>query len=170
MNRTISNINQAITNIMGNDISLFGICQPVVVVEQDGESKYPALVSIDGEAQYVFMDDSFLFGGYHKLINKSFSKVAGQGRKDVDIAIYELVFVFWGFRDKLSLDELSLENKILPAFPASIDLLQTSYDKQSIFNSEFKGFEYLLTPDEILMSIRYKVQERYVRSCLEINV
>ena len=102
MNRTISNINQAITNIMGNDISLFGICQPVVVVEQDGESKYPALVSIDGEAQYVFMDDSFLFGGYHKLINKSFSKVAGQGRKDVDIAIYELAFVFWGFRGKIS--------------------------------------------------------------------
>lgn len=169
MNEIISNINNKIASVIGANVALFGLSQAVVVIGNDGEVKYPAIVTLDGECTYVFLDDKYKFGGYHRLLNKTFSKVAGQGRRDVDLATYEMLFVAWGFRSKLQIDEISLEEKLLAAFPVKADLVQTNYDKQSIFNSEFKGFDYNVNPDEILMSIKYKVQVRIKRSCLEID-
>lgn len=153
---------------------LYGIASPVLIrsdYEEEDQIAYPAIISNDGECKYVFADDDFSFGLYHRIINRNYSKAKKSfGDSDYDVAIDEVVLICWGFRNLLNMDALSFENQIIiPTLPKEAHLIQSNFDQFSVFNGEFKNVIYNLIPELFLFSVKYKVQYIYNRECMEIN-
>lgn len=157
-----------------NDAVLYGIASPVLVrstEQEEDQIAYPAVINNEGECRYVFADDDYSFGVYHRIINRSYSQSKdGYGDLNFDVAIDDVSLICWGFRDQLKMDALSFENQIvIPALPSQALITQSNFDQFSVFNNEFRNVTYNLIPELFLFSVRYKVQYIFNRECMEIN-
>lgn len=135
----------------------------IPVVEQDGERIYPALVSQDGDSKYVFADDKFNIGIYHKLLNIDYTGSKTYGDRQILQARADLMLVCWGWLNSISAREA--ERIILNESPKDIQLLQSSFDRKQVFNSEFSGINFFLPADLFLFSIKYRVQYTVAKEC-----
>lgn len=156
------------------DPILHGIASPVLIrssYEGEDQVAYPAIIDNEGECKYVFADDDYSFGLYHRIISRNYSQAKkGYGDTNYDVAIDEIVLICWGFRNQLNMDALSFENQIIvPALPKEAILIQSNFDQFSVFNGEFKNVVYNLIPELFLFSVKYKVQYVFNRECMEIN-
>jgi len=156
-----------------NNSLLCGLASPILVrsMDEDDQVAFPAVINNDGECKYVFSDDDYSFGIYHRIINRSYSQnKQGYGDTNYDVAIDEIVLICWGFRNQLNMDALSFENQIIvPALPKEALLIQSNFDQFGVFNGEFKNVIYNLIPEQFLFSVKYKVQYVFNRKCMEIN-
>lgn len=152
---------------------LYGIASPILVRSinsAEDQVAYPAIIDNDGECKYVFADDDYSFGLYHRIINRNYSQTKGYGDVNQDVAVDEIVLICWGFRDQLNMDALSFESQIIvPALPKNAILIQSNFDQFNVFNGEFKNVIYNLVPELFLFSVKYKVQYVFNRKCMEIN-
>lgn len=174
INSINNNINKRSSLLCNNNRSLlFGLASTVLVRSDDEDDKagYPALINNEGECRYVFADDDYSFGVYHRLINRSYNQDKKSfGNANSDTAIDEVNLICWGFRNQLKMDALSFENQvIIPSLPKEALLIQSVFDKFTVFNSEFKNIAYDLIPEQFLFSVKYKVQYNFNRKCLEIQ-
>ncbi|MDR2003950.1 MAG: hypothetical protein LBQ74_13035 [Prevotella sp.] len=151
---------------------MFGLSEPVIIRATDSEddmTAYPAVIDNDGECQYVFADDNYPFGVYHRLLSSNYSQKKGSGRKDLDVRIDEVLLICWGFRNQVQMDSVTLENQIIvPSFPTEILIVQTIFDRYAVFNSEFKKIAYNLAPELFLFSVKYRMQYVFDRECIEV--
>lgn len=157
-----------------NNPVLYGIASPVLIrSDYEGEDQvaYPAIIDNEGEGKYVFADDDYSFGVYHRIISRNYSQTKkGYGDSNYDIAIDDITLICWGFRNQLNMDALSFENQIIvPALPKEALIVQSNFDQFSVFNGEFKNVVYNLIPELFLFSVKYKVQYVFNRECMEIN-
>lgn len=156
---------------IGNPVRL-GLAEPVIVKSEDDDNdmSFPAIIDDEGECRYVFADDDYPFGVYHRLINRTYSMKKGYGDKDLDVRTDEIILVCWGFRNLLRMDPISFESQIIvPALPKEGLLIQSNFDRLSVFNNEFKNVDYNLIPELFLFSVKYKVQYTFDRECVEIS-
>ena len=72
-----------------------------------------------------------------------------------------------GFESRLSAEEL--KDFILSKSPDFVRFVSVSFDKKTIFNTEFKGIGFMVDESIFLLQINYKVQYEIKKSCLEIN-
>lgn len=153
---------------------LYGLASPVLirsVNDEEDQIAYPAIIDDEGECKYVFADDDYPFGVYHRILSRNYSQTKkGFGDSNYDVAIDDLLLVCWGFRNLLQMDSISFERQIIiPSLPNEALLLQSNFDQFAVFNTEFKNIVYNLIPELFLFSVKYKVQYTFIRECLEIN-
>ena len=150
---------------------LFGIAFPVQIQDDDSDRSIPAIIDTDGECCYVFSDDSYSFGLYHRLLSKSYSQVKGYGDGNLDVELNEMTMVVWGFSNQLSIGALDFEREIIiPSIPKLASLVSSDFDSYRVANGEFRNANYLNKPEEFIFSIKYKVQFKFDRNCaLEKN-
>lgn len=143
-----------------------GLAMPIVVQEESSQLSYPALVSEDGESNYVFADDNYKLGVYHRLLSKSYQTVPGKGYGDDEAVLMtaDMMLVCWGW---LSLEYPErVEQMLYSVSPSSATIVGVNFDRQSVFSAEFKGIPFFLPQEVFLFSIKYKIQARVKKRCL----
>jgi len=152
---------------------LNGLAEPILIkseYENEDKSGYPAIIDNEGECKYVFADDNYSFGIYHRLVNRAYTVIKGYGDTNRDARIDEIILVCWGFRNQLEMNSVSFENQIIvPSLPKEAILVQSNFDQFSVYNNEFKNIIYNLIPELFLFSVKYKVQYIFDRECMEIS-
>ena len=146
----------------------YGFVSPIKIKTERGATQFmPALINKDGECHYVFSDDDFDLGVYHRFLSQSFAKGEVWGREREVIETSEIQLIVWGFSPKLKMLDLDVsEQLIIPAIPADVDLVSVSFDKQSVVNGEFRNIDYDFKPEEFIFSVKYKVISKYRKACL----
>ena len=90
--------NESVNNhFAGINKKVYGLATPIVK-QDNGNVFFPAIVEVDGNSKYVFADDDYYFGIYHKLNNIDYSKGASRGYGDNSIiqAVADLQLICWG--------------------------------------------------------------------------
>jgi len=154
------------------DVSLraFGIASTVQVFDEEDEKSIPAVILNNGDCEYVFSDDDFQAGCYHRINSKTYGTVKGGGNFDKDVETVEMVLIVWGFSNQLKMSNLDFERDvIIPAIPQRAKLVSTDFDSYRVANSEFKGINYIPKPEEFIFSVKYRVQYAFERKCLKKN-
>lgn len=165
----ITQFNDAITAGLGKfKANINAIAQPVFVVDEDEEIQIPYLTT-NGEDQHVFIDDDYHFGLYHKQRGITYIEEFGKGFGDQKKTqeAQDLSIIAWGFENQITAEEL--KDYILSVAPEFVRFVSISFDKKTIFNSEFKGVGFMINEGIFLLQINYKVQYPIKKSCLEIN-
>ena len=173
----VENINETIIRQLkcktGDEFpgQLFGIAFPIQIKDVDSELSIPAIIDTDGECSYVFSDDSFSFGLYHRILSKSYGKAKGFGDGDLDVETDEMSMIVWGFSNQLKMNSLDFEREIIiPSIPKKALLVSSDFDSYRVANNEFRNANYLNKPEEFIFSVKYKVQFKFDRICtLETN-
>lgn len=137
--------------------------------EESNDTFIPAIIDNQGECKYVFVDDDFDWGLYHRLITKTYDTKPNKGFGDkVDtICTVELNLICWGLKSKVTEDEA--ETFILKNIPEDYRVISIDYDKKRVFAGEIQGVAYFIPPEYFLFALKYKVQYRVDKACLEIN-
>jgi len=150
---------------------MLGIAFPVQIKDENLDAAIPAIIDTDGECHYVFSDDSYAFGIYHRLLLKSYGKAKGFGDSDFDTETDDMTIIVWGFSNQLEMNALDFEREIIiPSIPKQALLVSSDFDSYRIANSEFRGLNYLNKPEEFIFSVKYRVQYKFNRICaLETN-
>jgi len=165
----IQQLNDAIIAGLGQfEANIKGIAQPVYVIDDDVEIQVP-YITTNGEDQHVFIDDDFVFGLYHKQRGVAYIEdlTKGFGDKKRIQEAQDLSIIAWGFENEITAEEL--KDYILTVAPGFVRFVSVSFDKKTIFNSEFKGVDFMVDEGIFLIQINYKVQYDVKKSCLEIN-
>jgi hypothetical protein len=176
MNGIIDSINARIMDATeclfgsGIPVAVFGLAKPIQIAEETLDTSIPALIDNSGECHYVFTDDSYGMGCYHRLVSRNYSKKKGFGDYDSDIEINEILLVCWGLSNILNMQAEEVERKIIiPSIPAKYDLVASNFDAKSVLNGEFRNINYLNKPEEFIFSVKYKVPLVFQRKCREIK-
>lgn len=169
----INSINDSIAEqfqcITGKDsiVNAYGLANTIQITEEGSDNSIPAVTTNDGECYYVFSDDEYPLGFYHRLLSKTYGKAKGFGDQDIDVEQCELILVVWGFCDKLEMSALDTERQIIiPAIPKEAQLVSSNFDSYNVIRSEFRNINYLNRPEEFVFSVKYKVQYKFQRKCL----
>lgn len=162
----IQRINQSIDESFdGYKCRINGLSEPVLI--GDDENFVPAVIDFNGECNEVFVDDDYRFGCYHRLISKQYQTLTNKGYGDTpkEVQIFDMYLVCWGFNGSSE----ACEQLIYSHLPADVKVLSSDFDKQKIFKQEIKGFNGDLPPEVFLFLIKYRVQQRTSRACVEIT-
>lgn len=166
----IQQINDSIVGNMPLDwrIDAHAMAIPVVVrSDDDEESHFPAIIERQtGECHYVFVDDDYDIGFYHRLLQKSYSTMKGFGNCDKDVEISDIIVVCWGFIKTTGKSADEIEQILIKSMPREAKLISSNFDAYGVFNSEFKKVDYFLSAEQFLFSLRYRVQYPFLRGCI----
>jgi hypothetical protein len=172
MNGVIDNINagiiSAIECLFGGEAPFmaFGLAKPVQIAEERSDMSIPAIIDNKGECHYVFTDDDYAIGWYHRLVARNYSKSKAWGDSDNDVKTDEILLVCWGFSNVLNMQAEEVESGIIiPAIPMRSDLVASNFDAKSVLNGEFRNINYLNKPEEFIFSVKYKVSKVFMRKC-----
>ncbi|WP_418894231.1 hypothetical protein [Limibacterium fermenti] len=165
IHEVVSEINEALASGLEaegvTNVVYYGICDSAIVNRKNSQKAFPALFDVKGEGIYPFSDDLYDLGWYHRLIsnkyltdNKSFGRTRGR------ITESDMYLVVWGFAKALEKSKYETEEIIRKSFLDTVLLQQTVFDGVQIFNREFRGYKYLIRPEEFVFSIQYKVRYR----------
>jgi hypothetical protein len=176
MNGIIDSINARIMDatecLFGAGISVitFGLAKPIQIAEETMDTSIPAIIDNSGECHYVFTDDNYGMGCYHRLISRNYSRGKESGNYRDDIETDEILLVCWGLSHILNMQAEEVERKIIiPSIPAKYDLVASNFDAKSVLNGEFRNINYLNKPEEFIFSVKYKVSLAFQRRCREIK-
>ena len=173
----VEQINESIVKLLRcksecEDLSfkVHGIASPIQVQEEESDKSIPAIILNNGDCEYVFSDDDYSAGCYHRINSKTYGTAKGFGDNDRDTENVEVVLVVWGFQNQLNVSNLEFEREIIvPAIPQKALLVSTDFNSYRVANSEFRNINYLPKPEEFIFALRYKVQYAFERKCLKID-
>jgi len=171
VNEIVKMINDAITAKCPNNWipKVYGLASPVLVLseDEDNESVFPSVIDhLTGECEYVFVDDDYTCGWYHRLLSKNYAKASGFGDGDRNVELADIIIVCWGRTKETQLTAEQFESTIIiPSIPVQALLVSTNFDQFNVFSQEFKKATYSLPPEMFLFSFRYRVQYPFDRKC-----
>ncbi|MDR1764406.1 MAG: hypothetical protein LBR64_10750 [Dysgonamonadaceae bacterium] len=175
MNEIIENINERILagiNCLKGSIPVraFGLAKPVNLIDDSIDGSLPAIIDNEGECYYVFTDDEYPLGFYHRLISRTYGKQKGYGDNDLDAQTDELIIVVWGLSKQLEMQAEEVEREIIiPAIPAKAVPVQSNFDAKTVCQTEWRGYNYINKPEEFIFSTRYRISTVFNRKCREIK-
>jgi hypothetical protein len=154
------------------DVSIFGIAESILVREDDKESDdvyIPSIIDSDGECHSVFVDDDYKLGIYHRVLGKTYTNQPNKGFGDGSgvLVVADMQLVCWGFSTAVEAE--SVEQLIFSKSPEAMRFVSSDFDRKKVFSSEMQGIPFFLPPEVFLFSIKYKVQYKAKRACLEIS-
>lgn len=164
------NINVPFALLLGAAKSIncvtFGVVEPIVT-DKDGGQTLPAIVDEAGEVNSKLFDDRYAVGLYHRFNSKSYSEVVGGGYGDGKrkLETYDMSCVVYGKREAISYVELEemLSREINKAERKKLGERVTSsvrsvlFDREQVFNGEYKGVRFFLPPNVFLFRINYTI-------------
>lgn len=151
---------------------VFGIAEPIILNDETAEGEPLFIpVIIDGleDQQYVFFDELYQIGIYHRLLGKTYERqpTKGYGDSTKVIVKVDMGLVCWGYIPGIKAEQL--EHLIYAKAPASMQFISTNFDRKQVFNQEMPGAEFMVPPELYLFYIKYRVQYPANNACLEIN-
>lgn len=141
---------------------LFGLAEPILRKDRNDEV-IPAIISPKGEDTYIQLDDEYPFGLYHRLLSRTYQSARGYGDDQRYTCIDEVLTVCWGFREKVN--PLALESYLFASLPPEARVMQSSFDRFSVFSGEFSGVPFFFPEDAFLFSLKYRVQYSLTAGC-----
>lgn len=170
----IENIVGSINNSIAEKLSSYpilihGIAEPITIKKEigDDEVTIPCVIDGAGECFDVFIDDDYRFGCYHRVMSKSYitetQKGYGDGLRVIEV--YDISLVCWAFNSK----NVNLERMIYSCFPTAARPYSSNFDKKKVFLEETSNVDFFLLPESSLLSVKYKVQIKQPKICVEIE-
>lgn len=161
-----------------------GITIPITkTLKDDKTSTFPAVrIANTKDAKAVLLDDKFNLVIYHKLLGNTYSVVENEDYGD-DYSVIKQVttmqMVVWAQSSKVGfLAEHELESaisgaifgamKLKPFFSLFVAPTSTNYDKNALFNQEYKGVSNILQNDHLYFSINYTIESTFEKGCFSI--
>ena len=161
MNRTIDNINIAITKALAKGhILVHGLAEAVIIRESE-DKILPAIVCHDGECDVNLFDDLYDAGFYHKLNGITYNEVAGWGDDVRKQSVHDMSIIVYGKREcispyameKLVCDAIGQASKgDIICMPVSAD-----FNRLQVFAGEFSGYPFFLQPEVFLFKVNYRI-------------
>jgi len=151
---------------------LFGIAEPFV--RRHNKDKWiPAIIDNESEGSYVFADDDYQLGLYHRLLSKAYSveKKRQYGSDIIETITTDMILVCWVFRRNLGKNGTAdtFERIVYSSLSNEMLALQSNFDRKSVFANEFQGMEFFLPEDVLLFSMRYRFAYPTQRDCIKIE-
>ncbi|MDR2085756.1 MAG: hypothetical protein LBP72_01120 [Dysgonamonadaceae bacterium] len=172
MNGIIDDINAQIENaircLFGDEMPFLGftLAKPVQITDDTTDMSMPAIIDNNGECHYVFTDDSYAIGWYHRLLSRNYSAKPGFGDNNLDVKNDEILLVCWGLSNVLQMQAEEVESKVIvPSIPGNALLVSSNFDAKSVLSGEFRNINYLNKPEEFIFSVKYRVQTAFNRKC-----
>jgi hypothetical protein len=189
LNTIATNINSALetgafaTNLFKPAV-FYGIAEQVKTDDEKGEYFQPAYFDNDGEGTSVMFDDTNAIMGYHRIERISYkADPEGYGANITMEENADMRFIFFGQRNKikarpenvLAVIEMYFIKEIaaadLPALSlldCTIEMGDANMDPYSVWDQEFKGVEFGLSPETMLFSIPYRIVSTFNKTCFSL--
>lgn len=165
MKTFIEKVNDTIvTRLDGVKVNAMGIADPVVISEEGNSVVVPAVISGEDICTSVFFDDVNEIVTYHRVLSKQYASAKGFGDDTTNNEVYNNCLIVAG---KRPLDQYDIEAICVQSLRDNVDkytrveIAQSIFDRQSIFNAEYSGVEFPLQPNIFLIKISYKLTRMY---------
>lgn len=174
----IEKINAAFQGVIPG-IKTFGLAQSIVrKTREEEEEKLPGVVDLNGEVEYVGIDDVDPIRLYHRVSGISTGRSTRQGVGDSlsDIMnTYQMSMIVFvnNKRTKLFPEEvfLFLQSNIPDAVksdPYKLIFIRTTnviLNSQLVFLAEYSGSKFSLPPEMSLFQINYLIESTFKKDC-----
>ena len=165
MKTFIEKVNDTIvTRLDGVKVNAMGIADPVVISEEGNNVVLPVVISGEDICTSVFFDDVNEIVTYHRVLSKQYASTKGFGDDTTNNEVFNNCLIVAG---KRLLDQYDIEAICAQSLRDNADkytrveITQSIFDRQSIFNSEYSGVEFPLQPNIFLIKISYKFTRMY---------
>jgi hypothetical protein len=154
------------------DSRFFGVAEPVIRLVDEGEEWFPAVIDNEGEDRYVFVDDDYPLGIYHRIAGKAYIPASKSTYGDTQALTVQanMKLVCWGLRNRVRTTADRIESFIYASLPAIATPVSSSFDRSLVFGNEFRGVQFFLPEVAFLFSIDYYL--RYTparRECIDLS-
>lgn len=164
----------------------FDIAYILSRVEDDKETKFPAIVGNDGEAVSVSFDDTYPIQFYHRILEQLYEddQIEDFGDEGNTIKeVNEMVLICMGNKSKLGVFQEEISAAIWADMPRKIkhSVLNTltlqnviiepvavNNNPNEVFNNEYSNVDYNLAPENFMLAIRYKITVLYSKNCFKL--
>lgn len=156
--------NTIVTRLDGVKVNAMGIADPVVISEKDSSVVVPAVISGEDICTSVFFDDVNEIVTYHRVLSKQYASAKGFGDDTTNNEVFNNCLIVAGKRplDQYDIDAICAQSLRDNADKyTKVEVTQSIFDRQSIFNSEYSGVEFPLQPNIFLIKISYKLTRMY---------
>lgn len=144
---------------------VYGLAQNATYRDDEG-SVIPLIIGNNGEENYVFSDDNYNYGVYHRILSKSYSEGSPIGWEKEQREVADMLMVVWGFSHKLQINALQFESEvIIPSLPTDVSAVSSDFDRLRVVGVEFRGINYVPIPEEFVFSVRYRISSSYIKYC-----
>lgn len=157
--------NTIVARLDGVKVNAMGIADPVVISEEGNNVVLPAVISGEDICTSVFFDDVNEIVTYHRVLSKQYASAKeGFGDDTTNNEVYNNCLIVAG---KRPLDQYDIEAICAQSLRDNADkytrveIAQSIFDRQSIFNAEYSGVEFPLQPNIFLIKISYKLTRLY---------
>jgi hypothetical protein len=150
----------------------FGIAEPVVRFAGESEEWFPAVIDSEGEDKYVFVDDDYPLGIYHRIIGKTYVPSQKSQYGDCQsLAIQaDMKLVCWGLRNRVRATADRIESFIYAAMPEEATPVRSLFDRSLVFGNEFRGVQFFLSELAFLFSIDYNLKySPRKKDCIDLS-
>jgi len=158
-----------------------------LAIKVDGNSKatLPVVMNRDYEAQWVGIDDQKPILVYHRKLTSQYSSAQKQqygGGKNTLNEVSDMLMVVYANQNLIKLSHEQLEAQIITGFPdviqkdlispyglslMHVELTNSSVDSEQVFALEYRNVPFRLAPEDILLSIRYKILTQFRKNCYD---
>jgi hypothetical protein len=155
-----------------SDSAFFGIAEPVVRTVKEGEEWFPVVINSKGEDRYVFIDDDYPLGIYHRIIDKTYVPATkdSYGRKQSFKVRANMKLVCWGLRKRVMTTADRIESFIYASLPEDATPARSSFDRSLVFSNEFRGIQFFVPEVAFLFSIDYYLEYAPShRECVDLS-
>jgi hypothetical protein len=144
----------------------------------------PAIINLNGEADYIIYDDLYNIVGYHKILSSTLQLGPAYGAKKVDFlkGITDIELVVSANRTRTKKNPRQLANIILSYMPGgqitlyntdgvtevghgSVYPVNQTFDSLSLFSRDYRGTENFISPSIFLFGIRYRIESNFRKEC-----
>lgn len=150
--------------------------------ESESIEVFPAVINEHFEAVPVVVDDTYPIIIYNKILRKQHFKPAKDyvGYKGVRTLVKMVVY---GKRSALKITQEQLAAIIEMNFPEvikhskfahlklssiNVTLIDTNLNSAQVFSEEYKGFQFLLSDNDLYFSINYQIETAFQKGCINI--
>jgi hypothetical protein len=150
----------------------FGIAEPVVRDVDEGEVWLPAVIDVEGEDRYVFIDDDYPLGIYHRIMDKVYAPAVKNSYGDGQALSVQanMKLVCWGLRKRVMTTADRIEGFIYASLPEVATPVRSTLDRSLVFANEFQGIQFFVPEVAFLFSIDYYL--KYTpsrRECVDLS-
>ena len=155
--------------------------------EGDTVKTAPVVMDANNEAQWVGLDDTFPAIVYHRIVGIGYNQINnaqqyGRGVNKV-VQATDVLFVVYGRFARLNLTPEQFEALIVAGFPDIVEsellapysldnmlitMQASNLNAQQVYAGEYGGLPVYVSAEDILFSVRYRIETVFRKNCFSI--
>jgi hypothetical protein len=174
--KIVTQIDVSIKNKMAlfccmENTEFFGIAEPIVRSADSSEEWFPVVIDKSGEDRYVFIDDNFSIGIYHRIVDRVYIPVLNSYGDSPTLTVQtDMKLVCWGLINETLTNADQVERLIYSSLPAEITPTRSTFDRALVFGTEFRGIDFFVPEVAFLFSIDYYFKDTPARrDCVDLS-